>query len=391
MPDPRVPPSGRFELKNRDIVITSNEAWGEIWLSKHNYAYELSKANRVFFLNPQSRWTLSDLFSHRVAARRISPTLTVVDYRNALPAFGGFLFRLNNAIVTRRLKSFFESAGVTGFIFWGFDPNRLYAPRELGASFVLYHAVDPYRGRPLGEERLCRSADVILAVVEPIAASYRRYGKRVLVVPHAISSEEFTADGAPSEHPGVGSREFGLYLGGIDYRLNCGLLERLLREFPQIDFVFAGRQLLDTCDQKGRELFSQNRFPNLRYLGELKYKSLKSLIARAKFCLSINMNLVSRDGIVSSQKLLQYLALGKPVFRCAATPDGEEAEPIYMSGDDDAFVRLLRDFLTNGEDASLSARRVAFASRHTFESVFGRIEDFVNAPASDGPEGKAVP
>ena len=34
-----------MKLENQTILVTSNEPWGDLWYSKQNYAYELSKKN----------------------------------------------------------------------------------------------------------------------------------------------------------------------------------------------------------------------------------------------------------------------------------------------------------------------------------------------------------
>lgn len=46
--------TGTMELKGKRIVTASNEGWGDVWFSKHNYAYELSKHNEVLFVDPVS-------------------------------------------------------------------------------------------------------------------------------------------------------------------------------------------------------------------------------------------------------------------------------------------------------------------------------------------------
>src|SRR5438093_218809 len=42
-------------FSGRNVIIISPEGWEHLFVSKHHYAIELAKHNKVFFLNPPSR------------------------------------------------------------------------------------------------------------------------------------------------------------------------------------------------------------------------------------------------------------------------------------------------------------------------------------------------
>jgi hypothetical protein len=43
-----------MELSGKNILLISPESWGQNHVSKHHYATELSKNNKIYFLNPPS-------------------------------------------------------------------------------------------------------------------------------------------------------------------------------------------------------------------------------------------------------------------------------------------------------------------------------------------------
>ena len=69
-------------LKNSNILITSNEPWGDIWYTKHNYAYELSKTNKVFFLNPPKGWRQNSLKNIKIRSEKINGQIFNVGFKN---------------------------------------------------------------------------------------------------------------------------------------------------------------------------------------------------------------------------------------------------------------------------------------------------------------------
>ena len=58
-------------IKGKNIIIVSNEPWGDIWYSKHHYAYELNKTNQVLFIDPPRKWSFWNLFMQGISKRDI--------------------------------------------------------------------------------------------------------------------------------------------------------------------------------------------------------------------------------------------------------------------------------------------------------------------------------
>ncbi|GIV43052.1 MAG: hypothetical protein KatS3mg035_0175 [Bacteroidia bacterium] len=104
-----------MKLENQNIVIISNEPWGDIWYSKQNYAYELSKlGNKVYFIDPPQPYELKNLFSNHFTLKKYSENLSIIQYRNRLPA--GKFNKLNNQWVTKELENYLTSMGVKNYL-----------------------------------------------------------------------------------------------------------------------------------------------------------------------------------------------------------------------------------------------------------------------------------
>ena len=91
-----------FKLEGRTILIVSNEPWGDVWYSKHNWANELSQNNTVYFVNSPVRWTFKGLFQNKISVKNYSESLFILDYKNRLPLTRfNLLYKLNNYIVSK--------------------------------------------------------------------------------------------------------------------------------------------------------------------------------------------------------------------------------------------------------------------------------------------------
>jgi len=366
----------RVSLSGQSIVVVSNEPWGNVWFSKHNYAYELSKQNKVFFVNPAPKWQLNNIFKSNISVENYSDNLTIVNYYNRLPILNKILFYINEYFISKEIKNFFKKKGHRIDILWSFDPFRFHKPKKLGATYSIFHAVDLYRFEHYAEEPLCENVDFVFCVSSMLVKQYSVFNKPVFLVPHGISSEEFMADDT-SELGNISLKEYGLYIGGIDNRLNFELLERILIEFPEQPILFVGPIELPIHSESGQRIIVEKKYNNFYYLEAVHFKKLKYYIHQAKFCLNLRDH-TKIAHLVSYHKLLQYLALGKPVFGCEIDDYKNSKGIVYMSNDDMVLMELLRSFLKHGEDTALERKRIEYAKKFTFQEIFINIERMIN-------------
>ena len=151
-----------MKLIEKKILIISNEHWGEVWYSKQHYAHELSKNNCVYFIDPCAKWRPMNLFHNKPTIKKVQDNIFVIKYVNFLPALNMLLFRINNFLVSKSLKGLFIKNQFENFVYWSFDPCRLYNPSMMGSQLSIFHAVDPYRLTFFGEKFIYKNVDVIV-------------------------------------------------------------------------------------------------------------------------------------------------------------------------------------------------------------------------------------
>lgn len=373
-----------MKLENQFIIVTSNEPWGEIWYSKQNYAYELSRKNKVFFINPPTGWKWTNLFNKKVTIGEYSANLHYIDYVNPFPIRSRFLNKLNNKIVSRRIKKFLSNKGIKETILWAFDPLRLYDYKLLGAKMGIYHVVDYYYFQYYGEYELCEKSDLIFSTSQKFLDEFAAYSTPKHVVPHGISSEEFKVDEEELNRTEVPTEDYGLYVGVIDHRMDFTLLEKVIKKFPDQPFVFVGPlRLPDRTPAK--RIFEEKLYNNVFILGPKHFKTLKYYIKKAKFCISF-MDMEYHANIVHHHKTLVYLTQGKPIFGPVFTEYVSMGDILYMDNTHEGVMRLLEDFLKNGEDKTLENKRIKHASQYTFENVLAKagkiIEQYTSTKKS---------
>ncbi len=359
-----------MELKGKRIVIVSNEGWGDVWFSKHNYAYELSKHNEVLFVDPVSRWSPIDLVRPGIGYTVISPTLRVLQYSNRIPALNDTFFEWNNALVSKAIKQRLKRDGWPVDLFISFDPSRLYAPKLLGAHSSLFIAVDAYDGSIRGERYIFDRVDRIVTISDKITKNFANSGKPLLTISHAISSEEFQAPALT-----LPKRDFGIYVGTLDKRVDIGALKEMTEAHPEVHFLLIGRFSL-TGDEEAEKLIRGGRSGNVHYLGVLPFKELKSYIAASRFCIA-PMDFSWPGNDISHHKIFQYLAFGKPIFSNVFTEYVPIEHLLYMRNDRRELMDTLDKFLKHGEPDHLTQDRIAHARTRTYEVIFGQIEKFI--------------
>jgi len=352
-----------MKLQNKTILIVSNEPWGDMWYSKHNWAFELSKHNLVYFVDPPKRWRLKNLFKTKITIQDYTNNLKILNYNNRLPFTRfNFLFKINETLIFKSLNKFFKDRN--NIIFWSFDPYRLINPKRINKLFSIHFITDKYLMKR--EQILAENSDYHITVSKELTDILKV--ENPLVLSHGISETEFTAN------KDIDYKNFTLYVGGIDYRLDYNLLEQLLIKFPKETFLFIGR--LSNNDNKiFNDIFIQKKYNNLIHKPPIHFKELKNYIAKAKICLA-PMKLDVQGNAINHHKLLQYLAMGKPVLS-AQFSDYKNNNLLIEYNSINEAINKLEQFLKNGEGKELINKRINFAKQFTYQKLINKIENFI--------------
>ncbi len=353
-----------MKLENQNIIIVSNEAWGDIWYSKHNYAFELAKKNKVYFLNPPKPFSLRNFFASSVQEIKAYGGITVLEYSNILPVSLLNFWKLNDKIILKRLKKFFTKKNIHDLIFWTFDPIRLAFPELINPKLIIFHAVDDYFFSYPSEALLAGKADHIFCVSDKFVEKYKKYCKNIAVLPHAIPDDEFLP---------VSSKRNnlikGVFVGKMDYRINPEFNLKIFKAFPSIQFTIVGQ-----LNNEFKNLFEKENLKNVTLIQPVKSAEIKNYVSGADFCFIFKK--IYKGNNIFSHKLLQYLAQGKPIFGTDFSDFNEEVKNnLYLSNSSDEMIKMIKVFSDNEEPAGKAEIRIKFAKQNTFSVALSIVEN----------------
>jgi hypothetical protein len=356
-------------LTGKNILIVSNEPWGETWYSKHNYAWELSKKNNVFFINPAQRFKIWNVFTKNVSAHKIKDNLHVLNYKNVLPVRFEITRLINERYIFKKINEFLITNKISDIVFWSFDPIRLTEPKYLSPSLTILHMVDKYLFKTKAEYIIAKNADIVLCVATEIADGYYKLNKSVHVIPHAIPNDEFLEIKNTQNKPIV-----GIYVGNIDFRIDFEYQKFLIERFPNVMFEFVGKLFIENINTYG---IFDNKYKNVIYKGEQPFKRLKHIIRDADFCF-VFKDIHHPGNNFSSHKMLQYFAQGKPIFTTNMTRYESIKDLLCMNNDREKMAISIDYFIKNGDAKDAPQKRIEYAKMFSFENIINKIETIID-------------
>jgi glycosyltransferase involved in cell wall biosynthesis len=385
------PPGSWADLiHGRQVVIISPQSWGDLWVSKHWIASELSKCNDVLFVEPPI-WlggvARHLLRSRRIAMRAMKPLRTVgprlsvyspVLLPHRLGSWSGQLARQASGLVTKLSlrRPLVLNFDVRPELAFGFDH-----------ALAVYYCVDPAYSSPevrMGEMEVCRRSDLLLAVSE----NYRKHlealapGKPIHVIPHGYAFEtareidtitvEMPAELQRLPRPILG------FVGSIhDAYVDIARVEALSKRHPGASIVLIGpyRDSPIGMDLSRDALRRLKALGNVHLLGPRPFSVVPRYVKFFDVCLVL-LNIDSFDPEANIKgrtlfKWLMYLAMGKPVV----APKIDEAAAIrhlvYLAANNGEYLDCVDAALA--EDSARRMDRIEYASAYSFESILGRI------------------
>jgi len=355
--------------KDCAILIVSNEEWNGPRYSKHRYAIALSTLRRVFFIDPPDQWRIAHLFKPRIQERSTPEGVKVLSYNNAIPLLGGRLGTLNDRIVSRRIRGHLDRLGWGRPLFWTFDPSRLVQPGYMDAEMAVYHCADDHAFHWKGERSLARRCDHVFCIAKELMSRFQDFSPSVLHVPHGLSEEDMRPPALTGRELPA-KRGYGLYIGNINDRHDFALWEKMFRAHPSITWVIVGP--VHVTDPLAAKIIHQRSFANVIILGPVPYTDLLALIAGARF----GFLFMKRDhpaNRISSQKILQFLALGKPFFCSWFSEYADHRDLIHMTDDSAAALGEFERWLVRGDAPGAVESRLAFAKEQQFSKLITRL------------------
>ena len=219
------------------------------------------------------------------------------------------------------------------------------------------------------EARLLRGADtvVVSAVRLHELTQPLRQSKALTMVRNACEYDHFAREPQqPYRDPG-GRRVIGYY-GAIAEWFDIDLVRKIAHRFPDCAVLLVGR---DTVGAQARLADCAN----VDFVGEVPYEALPKYLYGMDVC-TIPFQLNDLTRATNPVKAYEYLCSGRPVVSVALPELGSFEGQVLQARSHEQFLTHLDRCLSESPGGSASAKRKAFAARHTWSD---RVEAFAEA------------
>ena len=373
-------------LKNKTIVVISSEAWGKIFISKHNYAIALARrGNRVFFLNP------IDLSLRRgeikVEESGIHSDLKIVSYRPFFPFLLKFHFRKAFEVLIRwNIRKVLDTLKIRPDIVWDFNWSYLYEDLSIfRAPLRIFNPVDK-----LSEDTRHKKADLVISISDEILEQYLRNDVPRLRLNHGLGGPfALAAEKAP-----VGRSDKNIrvgYVGNLTLdSLDKDLMLGLIQQNPDVSFDLVGpvsgkdHNLGSRTGEDVAAVFAEalQQQKNVTLRGTMAQHEVPAFMESCDILLLCYRRTPSFR-CDNSHKMMEYLSSGKVVV-CTNLSAYKGSDLVEMSPVDDngllpsIFRRVVED-IDKYNAPAMQARRKAYALQNTYDNHIGTIESFIQA------------
>ncbi|MBI4319132.1 MAG: glycosyltransferase [Chloroflexi bacterium] len=387
-------------LTGQGLLCFAPEPWDSMWRSRQFIMAELSKHNKVLFVEPRTylrdavravaRGKISLADVARPSLRRVSPNLYTFLPPVLAPVSGRFpLSTMTDLIRTSLLKLAMRRIGIEHPILWLERPDVWDQVGKFDEKLLVYRVTDEYTAyvdvtpatRALIESReryLLARADLVLVASDSLLATKAPFNPSTFLLSHGVDFAAHVqvgtnSDAAPPDISNLPRPIVG-YVGLVGRRLDLELLGRLAGSRPSWSLIFVGDVNPLDCES---ELTGLREMSNVHFLGRKKVREVPSYIHAFDVCLvpyrqgpdALNANPL---------KLLEYLACGKPTVSIDTPAVRSFGQLIKIAGDADSFLSCLEAALCE-RDEGLAERRREVARGNSWGSVAERLSLLIEA------------
>ncbi|MEZ5543300.1 MAG: hypothetical protein R3F42_14860 [Pseudomonadota bacterium] len=364
-------------------------------MSKHWISSELSKNNRVLFIEPalwvagllrgKGSWRLDGVRMLH-GYRKVQDNLTVFTPR--LWPFSARNGKTLHEAIAKMSADAVEKCGFHEPILINFGTNP-FLVKSINPKTSIYYCVDPAFPEPGEEEyeRLtCLQSDLVYAISDAYEQRLAQFvpNDKITVIPHGFPVVEAQAILADTDHErpdelrDIHGPILG-YAGSIhDSYVDIDLVERIATEVPDVTIVMIGPYKDNPI---GRNLSAEGlrklqSIPNVRLLGYRHFNDLPNYVRYFDVALILHrMEKIGQEAKTQMRtpfKLLQYLSQGKPIITPPLFELFQIKEMIYIADSHDAYLDAIHSALK--ENPVLRDRRMSYAREFSYQKILDRIE-----------------
>jgi len=316
---------------SKDIFLVFSDDWGEhpsscqhifkhivrkypvIWVN--NLGMRTPKFNKVDALKAIKK--LKKMFFSafkKNAAQIVLQKMTVL--QPFMIPYNYPLFRkFNQKSVSKTVKETLKKLNFSSPILVTTVPNVCDYIGVFKEKKIVYYCVDDFAEWPghekklilQMEEDLIQKVDIFIATSDKLYQRLKKYGKSTFLLTHGVDLQAFTTISDDAEHATLGQipRPRVGYVGLIDARLDWSLIEALLKDLPEVNFVFVGKKEFD--------LSFLERYSNFYRVSPVPYSEVP-LVLKSMDILILPYLVNEFTQTINPLKLKEYLTSGRSII-----------------------------------------------------------------------------
>jgi teichuronic acid biosynthesis glycosyltransferase TuaH len=254
--------------------------------------------------------------------------------------------------------------------------NPFFGLNQVGAfneSLNIYYCIDAindYRNKDRGlevENRYCKMVDGVITTSEALYNSKIKVNPNTIVVKNGVDFDLFAKAANSDTLDNHNPKRIG-FVGSIDYRFDIDLMTWLIKEMPDYEFIFLGRN----DNQKAVEALRQ--LDNANLLPPVKAEQVPQIMNTCAVGL-IPFTLIEQNRNVYPLKINEYLSIGLPVVLTDFANFKEFGQLISIAKNKEEFKeKILMELNTNNLEKK--QKRIEFAKLNSWAN---RAQEFSDA------------
>ena len=395
-------------LTNIDFLVFAPNPWHDLWRNRQQIFSRLAGPNRVLYVEPD-RASLADWRRRRIHTGKFREPIVVEEQPNLwlyrIPPWlpkrdtDGLFDRSSDHLLAIHLRRTLRHLGFSTRIahsaiphsrtphfpiLWLYRPTHWrWAASNFPHSLLVYHITDDYtafghlsdrqrQAMAEAERDLLAAADLTIVTAPRLLELKRPSAKNIAWVPNGVDYRAFQ-QAVSLPLPTTTGPILG-YSGHTSSRLDLSLVHALAVARPAWQLVFAGSVSDAGCVD---ELAALRALPNVHFLGLLPVGQVPQFTAACDVGL-IPYRVNDETRAISSLKLYEFLAAGKPVVSARVPAAEEHADVVFVVNSSvEAWIAGIEAALVSSVDPSAAAARQRVAAANTWDDRVEQISVLV--------------
>ncbi len=287
--------------------------------------------------------------------------------------------RINRALLDRKLIK---------PLLWIYNSHFEDFVLQRHAALRVYHATEDYYSPDLDKfadqtalrkkiGTILLNVDLMVAVSDGVAKSYRErggYTGPLLMISNGCDAKFWEPGPEQLMQATSGdSKLIILYQGGINYRVDFGLLEQIAAAFPEGELWICGKD----DDAPQTEWKNLRAYANVRYWGRLSAEELRATARRATVGIIPFMKM---ESIQTSfpLKAFEYVACGLPVVSVSIAALEPHGDLFQFADEPRDFIKAIEACKASRFDSAAVARRLKEAASRSYDHNFTILSEWID-------------